>query len=242
LSESSLGKSEFKEGVKAALPISVGVVPFGVAYGVLAVISGLPSAPAIGMSSILFAGSAQFVSVPLIGSGVLPTVILLSVLLVNLRHLLYSASLARYFSRLSIPWKVLLSYLLTDEAYAVTIIHLKTEEQGQSPLFRFGHLYFLGAGFTFWAAWQISTLAGVLFGTLIPSGLPLEFAITLTFIALLVPSLKDSPTIAASIVSGVVSVAAMGLPYRLNIMVAVAISVAAGLLVGWMAHSRRQQA
>src|SRR5512136_1714836 len=116
-------RSEFVAGIKAELPILLGVTPFGMIYGVLAMGAGLPANAAMAMSSIVFAGSAQFVGAQLIRVGTPGIVIVLTTFIVNLRHMLYSASIAPHLAHLSRRWKWLLAYLLTDEAYAVTITH-----------------------------------------------------------------------------------------------------------------------
>ena len=116
------------------LPILLGVVPFGMIYGVLAIGAGLPWPVAFGMSSIVFAGSAQFVAVQLIGGGALWPVILLTTFVINLRHMLYSASLAPYLQTLGRPWRALLAYLLTDEAYAVIITRVSARGPARPPV------------------------------------------------------------------------------------------------------------
>lgn len=118
-------RTEFLAGIRAELPILLGVVPFGMIYGALAVAAGLPTPAAQAMSSIVFAGSAQFILTQLIPAGAPPIVLLLTVFVVNLRHILYSASVAPYLHGLKTRWKWLLAYLLTDEAYAVTITHYR---------------------------------------------------------------------------------------------------------------------
>src|SRR5574342_823390 len=105
------GRSEFLAGLRAELPILVGVVPFGLIYGALAVGAGLPPDTALAMSSIVFAGSAQFVGTQLIGVGSPALVVILTTLVVNLRHMLYSASVAPYTRPLCPVWKWLLAYL-----------------------------------------------------------------------------------------------------------------------------------
>ncbi|MDA4121299.1 MAG: AzlC family ABC transporter permease [Thaumarchaeota archaeon] len=224
-------RTELLAGTKAVLPILLGVIPFGLTYGVLAVGAGLPVAAAVGMSSILFAGSSQFVSIQLFSAAVPLALILLTVLIVNLRHLLYSASMAPHLRELRLSWKVILSYLLTDEAYVVTITHYN---KAGALINR--QWYFLGAGFTMWGAWQVSTFVGVFLGTLIPSNLSLEFAVTLTFIALLVPNLKDRPSVITAITSGIIAVIAINLPFRLNILVAAILALGVGLLAGRLQH------
>src|SRR5512141_3377963 len=135
----------FLAGVRAEIPLLIGVFPFGMIYGALALNAGLSTAAAQLMSSIVFAGSSQFITAQLVHEAAPGFVIVLTIAVVNLRHMLYSASLAPYVASLSTRWKTLLSYLLTDEAYAATIIHYETE--GVTPL---GHWFFLGAGFSLW--------------------------------------------------------------------------------------------
>ena len=145
-------RSEFLAGVRAELPILLGVIPFGLIYGALAVNAGLPAGVSLGMSFIVFAGSAQFVGAQLIAGGAPALIIVLTTFVVNLRHMLYSASVAPHAQRLSPPWKWLLAYLLTDEAYAVVITHYNENSEAAHK-----HWFFLGAGLTLWAAWQAST-------------------------------------------------------------------------------------
>ena len=107
-------KNHFWEGVRAEVPLLIGVFPFGMIYGALALNAGLSNTAAQLMSSIVFAGSAQFVTAQLVHEGAPGLVILLTIAVVNLRHMLYSASLAPFLKDLSMHWKILLSYLLTD--------------------------------------------------------------------------------------------------------------------------------
>lgn len=225
----SKGQS-FWSGVRAELPLLIGVVPFGLIYGVLALEAGLPPVTAQMMSSIVFAGSAQFITAQLVREAVPGLVIVLTIAVVNLRHMLYSASVAPYLRALPMRWKVLLSYLLTDEAYAVTIVHY--EKEGLSPT---GHWFFLGTSLTLWVSWQLSTAAGILLGTTLPESWPLDFALPITFIALIMPTQKDRPAIAASLTAGVVALFAHGLPYKLGLMLAGVL----GILVGTVLEGRK---
>jgi 4-azaleucine resistance transporter AzlC len=221
----TLSRSEFFAGVRAELPISLGVIPFGMIYGVLALGAGLPTAVAMTMSSIVFAGSSQLIGTPLIGAGAPFIVIWLTTLMVNLRHLLYSASVAPYVKHLRPRWKWLLAYVLTDEAYAVTITHYNREEL---PLEN-KHWYYLGAGLTLWSAWQVSTAIGLFLGEQIPASWGLDFTLALTFIALVVPRLKDRPSLASSFSAGVVAVLTNAWPYKTGLMVAALIGITLGL-------------
>ncbi len=223
-------RDEFLAGVKAELPILLGVSPFGLIYGVLALSSGLPAALAFAMSSVVFAGSAQFVGAQLIGSGAPGIVILSTTFIINLRHVLYGASIAPHLTRLSLGWKCLLAYLLTDEAYAVAITRFSQVSASPSDS-RHKHWYFLGAGLAQWSAWQASTAVGIALGAQIPPGWGLDFTVALTFIALVVPALTDRPSAAAALSAGIVALLTGHLPYRLGLIIAALAGIAVGLTV-----------
>jgi len=213
----------FWAGVRAEFPLLVGVFPFGLIYGALALGAGLSRPAAQMMSSIVFAGSSQFIAAQLFHDSVPGFVIVVTIAVVNLRHMLYSASLAPYLASLSTRWKILLSYLLTDEAYAPSIIHY--EKEGVTP---YGHWFLLGAGFSLWFIWQVSTAIGIFLGSAIPKSWSLDFALPLTFIAMVVPVLKTRPAIAAALSAGITALLAYSLPYRLGLILAALVGIAVG--------------
>ncbi|NOY99991.1 MAG: AzlC family ABC transporter permease [Chloroflexi bacterium] len=215
---------EFLLGIKDELPILLGVIPFGMIYGILALSAGLSTTEAQAMSVVVFAGSAQFMLVQLIGIGTPVPVMILTGFVINLRHALYSASIAPHVRKLNPAWKTLLAYLLTDEAYAVAITHYNRPGGGRRK-----HWYFLGAGLALWGSWQASTAVGVFLGAQVPPGWPLDFTLALTFIALLVPNLKDRPSVLAAVSAGIVSILAASLPYKLNLLVAALAGIVVGL-------------
>lgn len=217
----------FLLGVRALLPMHLGVMPFGVIFGVVALQSGIPPLAAVLMSSIVFAGSAQFLLAQLVGAGAPALLSLGAVGLINLRHALYSASVAPILAALPRRWKLLLAYLLTDEAYAAAIPHLL--ENPRSPV---AHWVLFGAGFALWAGWQLATLAGVLAGSLLPSDLGLDFALPLTFIAIVVPLIDNRARLIAALAAGAVAVLLAGLPYKTGLFAAAFAGLAAGALVG----------
>jgi 4-azaleucine resistance transporter AzlC len=219
-------KEEFWKGVLAEAPILLGVAPFGLLFGALAMDAGLGMTAAQAMSSILFAGSAQLIAVKMIGTGLPVLAIILVVFVVNLRHALYSASIAPHVRHLSSPWKFLLAYLLTDEAYAVTITHYQHADDLSRK-----HWYFLGAGLTLWTAWQVSTAIGIFIGARIPPGWPLGFVLPLTFIALVVPALKDRAGVLASFVAALAGLLTIGFPFRLGLLLAAFLGILTGMLV-----------
>jgi 4-azaleucine resistance transporter AzlC len=217
-------RSEFLTGIKDILPILMGVIPFGLIYGVSARSAGIAAFTAQAMSFIVFAGSAQFVTVQLLGAAVPGGIILLTAVIINLRHALYSASLAPYLKLLHLRWKLLLAYLLTDEAYAVTIIHY--QQQGDATR---KHWYFLGAGLALWSTWQMSTAIGIVLGTQVPASWSLDFTLPLTFIALVVPSLKSRAGLVAAIAAGAVAILAASLPFKFGLIIATFVGITIGL-------------
>jgi len=226
---SEKGRS-FWAGVRAEFPLLVGVFPFGLIYGALALKAGLSPAAAQGMSSIVFAGSAQFITAQLVHDAAPGFVIVLTIAVVNLRHMLYSASVAPYVKNLPVRWKTLLAYLLTDEAYAATILHYEAE-----GITLTGHWFFLGAGFSLWLTWQVSTACGIFLGAAIPTSWPLDFALPLTFIAMVMPVLKDRPVVAAALSAGAVALLAFSLPFKLGLILA----ALTGILIGVLLEGRK---
>jgi 4-azaleucine resistance transporter AzlC len=219
-------RTEFLSGVRAELPLMIGVIPFGMIYGIFAIAAGLPPAVAQSMSFIIFAGSSQFVSAQLYGLGVPAIVNIFTIAVINLRHALYSASIAPYLQKLPTRWKLILAYLLTDEAYAVTILHYQGEDE---KIFK--HWFFLGAGLTLWTTWQLSTAMGIFLGAAVPASWSLDFTLALIFIALVVPSLKDKASLGAALSAGVAAVILFSLPLKTGLLVASLIGIVVGLLV-----------
>jgi len=223
---------QFWAGVRAEVPLLIGVFPFGMIYGALALNAGLSKPVSQMMSSIVFAGSAQFVTAQLVHDAAPGFVIVLTIAVVNLRHMLYSASLAPYLASVSTRWKILLSYLLTDEAYAPTII--RYEKDGITP---FSHWFLFGAGLSLWSTWQASTAFGIFLGTAIPESWSLDFALPLTFIAMVIPVLKGRPYIAAALSAGLVALVAYSLPFKLGLILAALV----GIVVGTFLEGKQPQ-
>jgi 4-azaleucine resistance transporter AzlC len=233
-------RKEVLAGIKAVLPLDIGAFPFGIIYGALALGAGLPASAAQAMSSIVFAGSAQFISAQLLGQSTPAIVVIVTAGMINLRHALYSASLAPYLQHLPARWKYVLAYLLTDEAYAVTVTHY--QEDSRLPGDGNKHWFFLSAGLTLWLAWQASTLVGVFLGAAVPPGWSLDFTLALTFIGLLVLNVKDRAGVAAALSGGVCAVLAAGLPFKLGLVLASFVGIAAGLWVEAREERRRKSA
>ena len=217
---------EFGNGVKAELPIAIGVIPFGMIFGVIALGAGMPPLLAQSMSFIVFAGSAQFIGAQLIGAATPAPVILLTTFIVNARHMLYSASMAPYLRKLSPLWRTLLAYLLTDEAYAVTILDFRAGNEPRPAR----HWFLLGAGLTLWAVWQLSTAVGVFMGAQIPASWGLDFTLALTFIGIVIPALLTHAELVAALTAGVVALLGLKLPYQLDLVAAALLGIVAGFI------------
>ena len=211
-------------GVRAQLPLLLGVAPFGMAYGAYAIESGLSAGLAQAMSAIVFGGASQFIGVQLIASGVPGAMLVLATLLVNLRHLLYSASLAPHVDHLSTRWRWLLAYLLTDEAYATSMQRYRRGDASPHK-----HWFFFGAGFALWVTWQLTTSLGIFLGAALPDSWSLDFALPLTFLALLMPVLTNRPALAAAVVAGLVAAVGFDWPYGIALVAAIGAGLSAGL-------------
>lgn len=218
-------------GIRDQLPITAGVIPFGLIFGVLGLAAGLSPIQTLAMSSIVFAGSAQFIGAQLMGASSPIFVVWLTTFIVNVRHVLYSSTLGSDVQHLPRAWRWLLAYLLTDEAFATTAVHYA---DNKIPL-TFKHFYFLGAGLTLWSVWQTSTAIGIFLGAEIPASWSLDFTLALTFIGIVVPMLKTRPFLAAAIVAGIIAVLTFTLPYKLGLM----LSALAGIGVGVFLEKRR---
>ena len=222
----------FWMGVRALLPLLIGVAPFGLIYGVVALQAGLSPWAAQLMSSVVFAGSAQFLFAQLAGLAAPGAVIVGAMGLINLRHALYSASVAPYLAHLPPRWKALLAYLLTDEAYAAAIAPMMREENRQHA-----HWILLGAGFALWFGWQLSTALGILVGAKLPTDWPLDFALPLTFIAIVVPLVSDRVRLTTALVAGGSALALAALPYKTGLVFSALAGIAVGTL--WLARNAK---
>ena len=217
--------SPFVRGMLEFMPFLPGVIPFGLVVGVAQVQAGLSLLESIGMSAIGFAGSAQLIASQMVQGGAPLLLILLAAATVNLRFAMYSAVLNERFRPFSVWAKALNGFLLTDQSFALFASKLG----GLNPRER--QAYTLGTATLMYVSWQLSTLVGSLLGKVLPPSWSLDFAVTLTFIALGVPAVKDRPTLAAACAGGLAAVLAAGLPFKLNLLIGAAVGIGAGLLM-----------
>jgi predicted branched-subunit amino acid permease len=144
--------------------------------------------------------------------------------------------LAPHFRRLPAGWKGLLSYLLTDQAYAATITRFDAGETEESDK----RWYYLGVALAIWVAFQAATLAGVFLGAWASGGWSLDFVLPLIFIALAVPAIKDRTTGVAALSAGLVAVFAAAMPLNLGLISAALVGVLGGLVAENVAERRHR--
>lgn len=228
---------ELLSGMRDTIPMLIGTLPFGIVFGTLAISAGLSVSATLAMSLLVFAGSAQFIAASLVASGAGLVVILLTTLIVNLRHALYSASLLPYVRHLPQRWRAGLAFALTDESFAVVHRHYLLNN---APLVH-QHWYFLGSCLAMYSVWFACTLVGVLLGQALPgmAGWGLDFAMVATFIGIVVPLLRTRPMLLAALAAGGVAVLAHGLPYQLGLLLAALVGIITGLLAEqWLSRKR----
>jgi len=214
------------------LPLLIPVVPFGIIFGAIGIELGFGPYVTYATSIIIFSGASQIVFFQLLSAGASSIVAITSSSVISTRHLLYGAVVNQYLSNLSIYWKIGLSYILTDQAFAVSNEYFKKNKRD-----KFKHYYLLGAGVTLWITWQLTTIIGILLGSIVPEELGLTFTIPLTFIALLINYFRKIDHIIVIVVSGVLSVIMYDAPFKSYIIFSSLIS----LLIAYLIVKMRKQ-
>lgn len=229
-------RDAFRAGVRALLPSLVGAVPFGLITGVAGTSAGLSAIETIALSLATFSGIAQLVVCQLIGSGSPSAIVLLAAVVVSLRLLMYSAALAPHLGQYSLRWKMLLAYVTTDQGFAASVAHFQSAQGEQHRQW-----FHLGGGLAQWSVWQTSVIVGSLLGAQVPASWALDFAVPLTFLAMLIPAIQTRGMAIASATAGVVTLAAAGLPFRLSLIVAALSGIAAGFFSDRRFSERRSR-
>lgn len=213
-------------------PVLLGSMPFGFVAGVAATAAGLTPLQGIALSVLSFSGIAQLIASQLIAVQSPPVVVIAGAFVVSLRFLMYSATIAPHLAHLDRRWRAGLSFLMTDQSFAASLNHFARPGDRAHR-----HWFFLGAALTLYVSWQIAVVLGVVAGAQVPATWSLDFAVVLTFIALLVPAVRTRIDLAAAIVAGALSLVAAGLPYRLSLVLASLGGIVAGMVLE--ARSRR---
>lgn len=225
----------FKQGMRDMSKVMPGMLAWGLVTGVAMTTSGLPLGVVLFMSLAVFAASAQLSAVPLMLVGAPLWVVWLTALCVNLRFVIFSAQLRTHMMTLPWHWRLMAGYLSADVTYVLTVHRYgdapPASGEQPEPL-----AYFMGLAVVNWAGWNLASLVGIAFAASVPADWGLAFAGTLALLALLVTLLKDPVSAWATALGGVAAVACYGLPFRLHIVVAIVVAVAAGMGLDRMAR------
>ena len=221
-------REAFRAGLAATAPVVLGVAPFGLVAGAAAVGAGLSVLQAAALSVVVFAGASQLAMVELLGQDATLAVVVGTALVINSRLVMYSASLAPHFVREDSRWRGLMAYILTDQAYALSVTRYASGLEGVERK----RWYFLGTAAPLWAVWQVCTVVGAVAGARVPAWLPLRFAVPLTFLALLVPAAaRNRASAAAALVGGAIATAGVSLPFNLGLLAGALAGVAVGTAI-----------
>lgn len=219
-------REQFLQGVKSAVPIVLGYLPLGMAFGVLAKSGGLTTSQVAAMSILVYSGSGQLIAVGMLGAGAAAAGIITTIFLVNSRYLLLSASMAPYLKKFSSPFLAVTAHGITDETFAVGLSHFQ-KNQANGP-------YLLGLFITAYLAWVTGSVAGAAVGNLVgdTARYGLDFALSAMFICLLMMMLQDRPGIMVAVLAGALSVTLkIFIQSNWNIILATVIAAAAGVVM-----------
>ncbi len=231
----TIRRTAVREGLAAAAPMLLGIVPFGLVAGAAPVAAGFGVEEALGLSVFVFAGASQLAIVDVLADGGTLVIAIVTALTINLRMLLYSASLAPPLASVPLRTRLSVAYFLVDQAYALSIVRWTGRDDPRARL-----PFYFSIGALLWSCWMASTAIGALVGSSVPDEVPLEFAIPLVFLVLLVPVLDRRPAVLAAFVGGIGAVAASELgAARLSIVIGGILGIAAGTVAETIAESRQ---
>jgi len=227
-------REEFLAGSREIAPVLIGTIPFGFVAGVATISAGMSALQGIALSVLSFSGIAQLIAAQLIAAGSPVVVTVAAAFVVSLRFLMYSAALAPHVAHLSLRWRLLISYLMTDQTFVNGVRRFDAPGEKEHR-----HWYFMGSATTLYVTWQLAVVLGVLAGAAVPASWSLDFAVVLSFIALLIPAGRSRADLAAATVAGAVALMVAGLPYRLSLVVASVAGIAAGMALEIVKERRK---
>jgi predicted branched-subunit amino acid permease len=232
-------KTAFQEALRAGAPAMPGIFAWGMVAGMAMMQSGLTLWQAIGMTFIVFAGSAQLAALPLIAAGAPAPVVFLTALVVNLRFVIFTATLGPHFAHL--PWyrRLWYGYLSGDLIMGFFPQRFPGHTLNQ-PTGKAG--FFTGITYPTWLAWQVGSVAGILLARQVPSAWGIGFAGTLALLAVMIPMVVNAAALGGVIVAGAVAVVAYGLPYKLGLLLALLAGMAAASVIDMASGDAEEQA
>jgi len=219
----SAHRAVIKQAFLDAIPLYVPAVPFALVIGLAIVDSGIH--PFIGWSSswLIFGGAAQLTLISLLGTGTALVAAISAALVVNARHIMYSAALAPRFQEQPRWMQFFGPYLLLDQVFALASLRGSDDPE----TFR---IYYLTTGATFWILWQLTTALGLLIGPVVPEAWNLKFAVPILFLGLVIMGIDKSPKLVAALVGAGVTFVFAGLPNRAGLLVGAVAGIAAGTI------------
>jgi predicted branched-subunit amino acid permease len=232
----NLSRRAFGRGLRGGAPFILVIAPFGLLFGVIGTEAGLNIAQVMGFTVLVIAGAAQFTAIQLMVEDAPTLIILATSLAVNLRMAMYSASLTPHLGRAPLWQRALVAYGLVDQSYAVSILEFERNPSLSLPE---RVAFFMGSFMVVAPWWYAATLAGALLGSAIPPEFALDFAIPITFLALVAPALRTLAHVVAALVSACLALALAGLPYGTGLLLAAVAAMAAGALTEILMERRR---
>ena len=219
-------KQLFTKGMVDISPHMLSVIPFGIICGAIGVELGFDPYLVYAMSFIIFGGASQIVFLQLLSGGASSLIAITSVGVINSRHLLYGAVLSEYLNKLPPIKKLFISYFIVDQGFAVSNIYLKKNKE--QP---FNYYHLMGSGITLWLCWQVATILGIFLGSIVPEELGLEFAIPLTFIAIIINQLRKLDHLMVMIISGLSATFFYSAPFKSYILISPLIGLFAAYII-----------
>jgi predicted branched-subunit amino acid permease len=225
-------RAQFLAGARSQIPLFAGVVPFGLAAGAFtAAVLGSAGA-AVALHAGMFAGRGQMVAMQMAREQSPLVLMAIANLVINLRNMMYGASIARHFMHLSMPWRLFLAFFLVDNVYALSIKRLERDAATRNAITR--HYFYLGGGVAVYAVWTLAGVAGALSGTVIPESFGLSFVPNLSFIYILAMNVQRRDDVLCALAAGVTATALAWLPWQGGLFG----GVIAGLCVGYLLGNR----
>ncbi|MFD1883179.1 AzlC family ABC transporter permease [Paracoccus pacificus] len=230
----------YRHGILQSVPFLLVIIPFGLLFGLVAAEAGMDIFQIMGFSVLVLAGASQFTAVQLISEHAPVILVIVSALAVNLRMAMYSAAMVPWLGGADGPTRAAIAYGLIDQTYAMSIMHY---EKNPALSLKQRTSYFFGTATMMCVFWIISTWLGATVGNAIPDDLALDFAVPITFLAMVAPMLRSLPHVAAATVGVILSLAFAGLPSGLGVLLAAPFAMMAGaFLEAWLERRREVRA
>ena len=225
-------------GFRDGLPFLLVVGPFSLLFGVVAAEAGLNVLEALSFSVVVIAGAAQFTALQLLRDDAPTVIVILSALAINLRMAMYSATLTPHLGKAPLWQRALVAYFLVDQSFALSAAKFEKEKDWGV---RLKVAYFCGCITPICPFWYLLTIVGALIGNAIPPEYALDFALPITFLAMIAPMLRSLPHLVAAGVAVMASLLAAGMPLNLGLLIAGVLGMMAGAQAELWVDRRRKQ-